>query len=134
MPFIEGSARSVYAYEVENLAAGADIADRAIWAAPAGGAVVQKVGIVPQGSSAGIDNSNTAVVNVEDGSGNSIVSKTYDTANQPPAAGVYADLGSLTAANAILTANEVVRLDVTQGATADLPAFMVTIEWVPIKE
>jgi len=38
MPLIEGSARkAVYAYELENLAAGADIADRAVLAAPAGG-------------------------------------------------------------------------------------------------
>jgi len=114
MPFIEGSARLVYAYEVENLAAGADIADRAIWAAPSGGAVLTRVGIVPQGSSAGIDDANTAVLNVEDGSGNSVVSKTYNTAAQPPAAGVYADLGSLSATHALLTANEVLRLDVTQ--------------------
>jgi hypothetical protein len=134
MPFIEGSARHVFAYEVENLAAGADIADRPIWAAPSGGAVITKVGIVPQGASAGVDNANTAVVNVEDGSGNSIVSKTYDTANQPPASGAYGDLGSLSGTHAVLTANEVLRLDVTQGATADLPGFVLLVEWLPIRE
>lgn len=134
MPFIEGSGRHVHVYEVENLAAGADIADRPIFAAPAGGAVLQKVGIVPQGASAGVDDANTAVITVEDASGNAIVTKTYNTGTQPPGASVYGDLGSLTAANAVLTANEVVRLDVTQGAMADLPGFVVIVEWLPIRE
>lgn len=115
---------------IEDLAAGADIAARAEWAAPAGGATITKIGIVPKGASAGIDNSNTAVVAVADAAANSIVSKTYDTATQPPAASTYADLGTLT--NATLTANEVVTVAVTQGATANLPAFLLVVEWTPL--
>ena len=113
--------------QIEDLAAGADIAARAEWAAPATGCVITKIGIIPKGSSAAIDNSNTAVIAVADAAANSIVSKTYNTATQPPAANVYGDLGTLS--NATLTANEVVTVAVTQGATADLPAFLLVLEW-----
>lgn len=116
---------------VENLAAGADIAARAVFCAPQGGAVLRKWGILPQGSKTGIDDSNTAVLALADGAGNAISSKTYNTANQPPAANVYADLGTLSDTHKVLTANEVVTLAVTQGAAADLPAFVVVIEWEP---
>ncbi len=128
---IEGSRprKHVSIYRVEDLAAGADIAARPVFVAPAEGAEITKIGIVPEGASAGVDNANTAVFAVADAAANAIASKTFNTATQPPASGVYGDLGSLTAANAILTANEVVTLAVTQGATADLPALLVVIEW-----
>lgn len=115
--------------EIENLAAGVDFAARAEFAAPAGGATITKIGIVPKGSSAGVDDANTAVIAVADGAGNSIVSKTYNTAGQPPADKVYASLGALDATNKVLTANEVVTIAVTQGATADLPAFILILEY-----
>lgn len=116
---------------VENLAAGADFSARAEFAAPAEGAEISKIGIVPQGASAGIDDANTAVLAIADGAGNAIVTRTFNTGTQPPAANVYASLGALDATNKILTANEVVTLAATQGATADLPAFLLIVEWLP---
>lgn len=117
--------------QVEDLAAGDDIAARAEFVAPAGGCTLLKVGIIPRGSSAGIDNSNTAVVTIADAAANVIIAKTYNTATQPPAANVYASLGTLDATHKVLTANEVVTVTVTQGATADLPGLLLLIEWQP---
>ena len=115
---------------IENLAAGDDIAARAVFAAPAMGCTLSKTGIVPLGASAGIDNGNTAVLTLADGAANVIVSKTYNAGTQPPAANVYGDLGALNETHRVLTANEVVTLAVTQGPTADLPAFLLVIEWL----
>jgi hypothetical protein len=113
---------------IEDLAAGADIADRTLFYVPAGvDYTLVSVGIIPRGASVGIDDSNTAVIALKDGSANAIVSKTYDTDPQPPAAGVIGDLGSLSGTYKILSAGEKLVLDVTQGATANLPAFDLQI-------
>ncbi len=123
------SRKNVSIYEMENLAAGADIAARPVFCAPAEGAEITKLGWVPQGSSAGVDNSNPAVLAITDKAANSIASVTYNTGTQPPADGVYGSLGTLST-HAVLTGNEAVLLAVTQGATADLPGGLVVIEWV----
>jgi hypothetical protein len=130
MPIISGarSRAQTARYWIADLAAGADITATPIFCAPSGGATITDIGIVPLGATAGVDNSNTAVFAITDKDGNSIVSKTYNTANQPPAVGVYGSLGALSA-HAVLTANEVVQLALTQGATADLPAVMLQIEY-----
>ena len=113
---------------IEDLSAGADIADRTLLYAPAGiDITLVSAGIIPRGSSAGIDDSNTAVIALKDGSANAIVSKTYDTDPQPPAAGVIGDLGALSGTYKVLSAGEKLVLDVTQGATANLPAFDLQI-------
>lgn len=122
---------SLTAIQVENLAAGADIAARAEFASPASGCVLTRIGIVPQGASAGVNDANTAVIEVSDGAGNAIATQTYNTATQPPAANTYGSLGALVSPHHVLTANEVVRLAVTQGAAADLPAFVLLLEWYP---
>jgi hypothetical protein len=116
---------------VDPGAAGGDVADQAVFVAPAGGCTLTKVGIVPRDTVAGIDNSNTCVVDVEDAAGNVIVTKTYNTGTQPPAALGYESLGSLDATHKVLGANEVVMVDVTQGTTADIGPFLVVIEWQP---
>lgn len=123
--------KRVTVISVEDLAADADIAARPIFAASADGNTLTKIGIVPQGASAGIDNDNTSVIAIKDGAGNTIVSKTYNTGTQPPASGAYASLGTLDVTHKVLTANEVVTLTVTNGTTADLPAFLVILEWTP---
>lgn len=113
---------------IEDLAAGADIADRTLLYAPTGiDVTLVSAGIVPRGSSAGIDDSNTAVIALKDGSANAIVEKTYNTGTQPPAAGVIGDLGALSGTYKVLSAGEKLVLDVTQGATANLPAFDLQI-------
>ena len=131
IPGAQYRAARVAVLAIENLAAGADIAARAQWVAPVEGCVLTRAGIVPQGASAGVDDANTAVLALADADGNAIVSKTYNTAAQPPAASAYGSLGTPDATHAVLTANEVVTLAVTQGATADLPAFLLVLEWTP---
>jgi hypothetical protein len=115
--------------KIEDLAADADIAARAEFCAPAVGAELVKIGVIAQGSAAGVDNANTAVIVISDAAGNTIVSRTYNTGTPFPAASVYDDLGALDSTHRILTANEVVRIAVTQGTTANLPAFLVLFEY-----
>ena len=83
-----------------------------------------------QGAPAGIDNSNTCVIAVKDDAGNTIVTKTYNTATQPPSSD-YEDLGALDGTHKVLTAAEHLTLSVTQGATADMPAFVLILVWEP---
>lgn len=119
----------VFYYIVEDLAAGADIAGRRIGAAPALGMEFSKIGIVPQATIAGVDAGNTLVIAVKDEAGNTIVTKTYNNVTTPPAAGVYDNLGTLDATHKELTANEVFKIDVTQGATADSAGIILVFEW-----
>ena len=115
--------------QVEDLAAGADIAARSEMTAPLSGATILKAGIVLKAASAGVDAGNATTVALKDKAGNTIVTKTYDDAPVPPAAGIYDDLGAIDATHGILTANEVVEIVITQGATADFPAFIIVVEW-----
>ena len=112
-------------YWVEDLGAGDDIADRPIFVNPKA-VTINSIGILTQGAPAGVDDSNTAVIAIKDDAANVLVSKTYDTDPQPPDAD-YEDLGTL--ANASLAAGEHLNLNVTQGATANLPVFGVVIEY-----
>ena len=123
--------QQVYTREIDPGAAGGDIAARTFFVAPAAGCTITKIGIVPLESAAGIDNANTCVVAITDGAANSIVSKTYNTATQPPAAGVYESLGTISATHGVLTANETVLLAVTQGATSDVGILLFVVEWAP---
>lgn len=106
---------------IEDLAAGGDIAARPVFVVPDRGVTLIAAGIITEGEPAGVDDSNTAVFALADADDNAIVSKTYDTANQPPTSS-YGDLGSLDATHKSLAAGEVVKLSVTQGTTANLPS------------
>jgi len=110
---------------VEDLAAGADIANRPVFVHPSGAELVS-AGILTQGAPAGIDDANTCVITVADDAANVIVTKTYNTANQPPSSD-FADLGALSATHKLLAAGEHVLLSVTQGTTANMPAFVVVL-------
>lgn len=112
-------------HHVANPAAGADLAATPVGAAPLQGGTMLSADLVLHGSPAGIDDSNTSVVAIADGAGNSIVSKTYNTATQP-ASGIN-NLGSLDATHKVLTGGESVTVAVTNGAAADLPAYTIVI-------
>ena len=114
---------------VEDLAAGADIAARPVFVHPRAVTLVS-VGILTEGAPAGVDNDNTAVLALADDAANAIVTKTYNTATQPPTRD-YEDLGALDGTHKVLTAGEHVTLSVTQGATANLPAFSVILRYIP---
>ena len=115
---------------VEDLAAGADIATRPIFVHPPSPVTLVSVGILTEGAPAGVDNDNTAVLALADDAANAIVTKTYNTATQPPTAD-YEDLGALDGTHKVLTAGEHVTLSVTQGATANLPALSVILRYIP---
>ncbi|MCC6910378.1 MAG: DUF2190 family protein [Phycisphaerales bacterium] len=115
---------------IEDLAAAGDIAARPIFAHP-GGAELVSAGILTQGAPAGVDDANTVVIALKDDAGNTIVTKTFDTANQPPSSDL-GDLGALSATHKILVGDEHVTLDVTQGGTtSDMPAFVLVIRYRP---
>ncbi len=120
--------KSVLSYQIEDLSAGADIANRVIFQAPSGiDVTLVSAAIIPQGSAAGVDDSNTCVIALADGSGNSIVSKTYNTGTAIPAAGVLGDLGVLDATYKALAAGEKLALSITNGTTANPPALMLQV-------
>ncbi len=112
---------------VADLAAGADIATVNAFISMLV-SEIEEIGIMTKGTAVDVDDSNTAVIAIADSAANVIVSKTYDTANQPPD-GAYESLGTLDATHKVLTAGEIVTMAVTQGATADLPAFDVIIKY-----
>ncbi len=113
---------------VEDLAADGDIAARPIFVHPRV-AMLVSAGILTKGAPAGVDDANTAVITLKDDAGNTIVTKTYDTATPPPTSD-YEDLGTLDVTHKILTAAEHITLDVTQGTTADLPAMDVVLRYL----
>ena len=118
--------------DVEDLAAGADIADRPIFVVPTDKVYLAGIGLLTQDAPAGIDDSNTCIIAIKNSDDKTIVSKTYNAANQPPSGG-YASLGSLS--NTTLAANVSLLLNVTQGATADMPAFRLVISYYePVSE
>lgn len=123
----------VWTVVVENLAADADIAARAIFCAPEQGATLTKIGIIAQGTAgaAPAASPNDAVVAIKDAAGNTIVTETFDEATAWPADAIYLSLGALDGTHKVLAANEVVTLDVTTNGLADLPPFLVAIEWQP---
>lgn len=85
------------------------------------------VGILSQGVPAGIDAGNPVVITIKDAADNTIVVKTYGAVAFPSNA--FDDLGPLDATHKILTASEIVRIDVDSSGTADPPAFLVVFEY-----
>ncbi|MBN2377054.1 MAG: DUF2190 family protein [Sedimentisphaerales bacterium] len=114
---------------VEDLAANADIATREIFVHPRAVTIVS-IGILTDGAPAGVDDSNTSVIAFADDAANAILSKTYNTATQPPTSD-YEDLGTVDATHSVLAAGEHVTMSITNGTTADLPAFSVIIRFIP---
>jgi hypothetical protein len=118
----------ILSYQVEDLAADADIVDRVIFEAPTGiDVTLVSANIIPQGNAEGIDGSNKCVVKLSDGT-NTIVEATYGDVSSPfPAAASAASLGTLDTTYKALAAGEKLYLSVTNGATADPPGFMLQV-------
>ena len=111
--------------DVSDLAAGADLTDWPLFVVPSA-VTLRKIGILTRGSPAAVDDSNTVVITIKDGNSNTIVTKTYNTATQPPSSD-YEDLGDLS--NVELAAGEHVTLSVVQGTNANMPAFVIALEF-----
>lgn len=117
--------KRIVTYQIENLAAGADIADIPIFRCPCALKILD-IGIIPQGDDAGIDASNTSAHLIEVGS-TALVTKTYSNTVAYPNKGVYGSLGSIS--NAERAEGDVVTLSITNGVTADPPAAVLQIEY-----
>lgn len=119
----------ILTYQVEDLAANADIADRVIFEAPTGiDVTLATAKIIPQGNAAGIDDSNKCVIKLSDGT-NTIVEATFDADPAFPAAAAATSLGTLSSTYKVLAAGEKLYLSVTNGTAADPPAFMLIVTY-----
>lgn len=122
---IDAASDQVVNVPVEDLAAGADIAARPVAALPTAMTLVS-ASLLAQGAFAGIDAGNTMVVDIKDGAGNTIITKTYNNVTVP-VANAANDLGTPDATQKLLTANEVVTMSITNGATANPPAMVLQL-------
>ncbi len=114
-------------HAVEDLAANADIAARAIHAFEAAAWVVAARVVNQASAAAGIDDSNTCVVALTLG-GSALVSETFDSTTAFPDANEAHGMGALS--NAFASAGEVLTLAVTNGTTANPGPFLVEVDYV----
>lgn len=114
-------------HAVEDLAAGADIAARAVHTFEKDGWIVSARVVNQATAAAGIDNSNTCVMTLATGAG-TVVAETFDATTTFPAANAAQDLGSVS--NVHVGAGNVLTLAVTNGTTADPGPFVVEIDYV----
>lgn len=122
-----GGLEYVLTYQVEDLAAGADISNRTLFIAPVAYEVMA-ASIVGQAASAGIDGSNTCVIALKKNNSGTIVTKTYNAVTTFPAQGTVDGLGTIaTDGSEDLASTNRITLDVTNGATADPPSFLIVI-------
>jgi hypothetical protein len=111
---------------VEDLGAGADIADRLAAIVPTGESwVVTATKIISNGTPADIDDSNTCVVVLKNGT-NAIFTQTYNTGTAFPAAGA-ATVPDLDADYTTVAAGSALKFSVTNGTSADPPAFLIQV-------
>lgn len=114
-------------HAVENLAAGADIAARAIHAFIVDGWITEARVVNQATSAAGIDDSNTCVITLAIDAG-TVVTETFDSTTTFPAANASKNLEALANENA--AAGDVLTLAVTNGTSADPGPFLVEVDYV----
>jgi len=118
----------ILSVQVEDLAAGVDIADRVVFEVPAGfAAKIKSATLISQGTPAGVDDSNKCTVLLEDASSNALVTKDFDADPAFPAAGTSVSLGTIDTDYDDLAAGGKILLSVTNGTTANPPAFVLQI-------
>lgn len=114
-------------HSVEDLAAGADVATRAVHGFEADGRIVAARIVNQATAAAGIDNSNTCVITLATGAG-TVVTETFDAATAFPGANAAVDLGAV--GNTSVSTGDVLTLAVTNGATADPGPFLVLVDYI----
>lgn len=121
---------NILTYQVEDLAADADIANRVIFEVPEGLAIkVLTAKIIPQGDDVGIDVSNTCVIKLSNGT-NTLVEATYNGNPAFPDASEAASLGAISTDYDDLAAGGKLYLSVTNGTEASPPAFMLIVTYL----
>lgn len=124
---LTGVASQFIVYQVIDLAADADITSTGLFVCPTGFTfTISSIDIISQGTAAGIDDSNTCVISVLNGT-NAIVTKIYNTGTTFPADGTSDNLGALDETHKVITAGQIIKYTITNGATADSPAFIIQI-------
>ena len=119
-------------FQIEDLAANGDIAARALLECPTGYAItLTSAKIISQGSPTGIDDSNTSVFLLANGS-NAIVSKTFNTTVTFPAANTTVSLGTLSATYKVMAAGDLLKFSLTNGTTADTPLCSIQIGYTMV--
>lgn len=114
----------VFTYQIENLAAGADIATRVVWQVPVGGNTdISRIEILFQDATVGVDGANTLEVAVARPGPLTIGTTGVLVANQ--VAGTFNV--PVLANNTGLVAGTDINISVTQGATADAGFISVII-------
>jgi hypothetical protein len=111
---------------VENLASGADIINRPIFS-PDQNITITRLKLLFQGVASGITDTYPAVITIKNNDGDIIATKTYDTANQPPTNDVDDLTAVLDSDYVDVDTSDFITLTVSQGASANLPAFMIGI-------
>ena len=109
------ASRFRFHYLVEDLAAGADIAARAVTIMDAAG-TIESVKVLQEANSAGVDGSNTVVLalrNITEGVDIATTTLTADVT------GNTASTLTITGSNADVASNDILGIVVTQGATAN---------------
>jgi hypothetical protein len=114
-------------HAVEDLAANADIAARAVHTFEKEAWIVSARVVNQATAAAGIDNSNTCVVAVAVG-GSAIATKTFDATVTFPAANSSSDMGAIS--NPRVNAGGVMTVAVTNGTTANPGPFLVQVDYV----
>lgn len=117
---------AMLSYTAADLDAGADLADALVGVVPEGyDAEVISAQIVSLGTAAGVDDDNTSVFSLKVGAAE-IGAATFNTTDVFPADNTSEAL-VLDAEEVDLSAGDVLQLDVTNGATANLPVFAVQV-------
>jgi hypothetical protein len=114
-------------HQVENLAAGEDVGARAIHSFDSEGWITA-VRITNQaGSAVGVDAGNTSLMTVGINAG-TVATETFDNVTTWPAPNTVHDFGA--PVNAHAGAGNVATLSIVNGATADLPAFLLEVDYL----
>lgn len=121
-----GKIRTVI-HAVEDLAAGADIAARAIHHFDKAGWLVSARVVNQSTAAAGIDNGNTCVVALATDAG-AVATTTFNATTTFPAANTKFDMGALS--NTQVRAGYIMTVALTNGATANPGPFLLEIDYV----
>ena len=127
--FVIEAPRQTAEYDLADLDANANLADTFILATPRA-IYIHDVGITPDGSATGVDNSNTSAWDMTSDGSTSLLAKTFKADVAYPADGVYQSMitgGTLT--TRYLAASGHLELSVVNGTTANLVASVVTISY-----
>jgi hypothetical protein len=121
---------NILTYQVEDLDANTGIVDRVIFEVPERLAIkVLTAKIIPQGNAENIDDSNTCVIKLSNGA-HTLVEATYKQDPAFPNAADATSLGAIDTDHEDLAAGGKLYLSVTNGFTANPPAFMLIVTYL----